>query len=160
MAAPSGYITRSNLASPLTPIDIFVDPYWAIMGDDQPAADMSMMAGVAPAQSALKSVWADSPYVAGKQLVLATPDNSTLDLRIIIDADSMTDAQAKLGPIIQAVRDQISYTVSLSLTGATYTWSCYSGTYLVAFNQLFLFGYYVPLYLSLPRAPVATAGPI
>ncbi len=160
MTAPNGYITRSNLPSPLTNLDILVDPYWALVGDTQEAADMSMTPGIAPAQSAIKTVWATSPYVAGKQLVLATPDNSTLDLRLLVNGATMVDAQTKLGDIIQAIRDQLVYTVSVTLTGARYTWSCYTGTYLVAYNQLMLFDSLIPIYLTLPRLPVPVAGPV
>jgi hypothetical protein len=158
--AISGFISRSNLATPLDDLPILVDPYWGIMGDDADAADMSMQAGVMPGQSATKYVWADSPYVAGQQLVLATPDITTLDLRVMIDGDSMLDAQTKIVPIVQAIRDQLSYTVSVTFDEAVYTWSCWSGDYLIAMNQLFLFGYLVPMYLTLPRDPTPAMGPI
>jgi hypothetical protein len=156
----SGFITRSNLATPLPDLPIFVDPYWPIMGDDADAADMSMQSGIMPGQSATKYVWADSPYVAGQQLVLATPDISTLDLRLVIDGDSMLDAQNKIAPIIQAVRNQLSFTVSVTFDEATYAWNCWNGDYLVAINQLWMFGYLVPMYLTLPRDPTPVSGPV
>ena len=158
--AMSGYITRANLPTPLPNLKIFVDPYWPILGDNAEAADMSQHAGVTPTQSTLKTVWADSPYVAGKQLVLATPDNAMLDLRLVIDGTSMADAQTKIAPIVTAIRDQLSFTVSVSFDAATYAWNCYTGDYLVAMNQLFMFGYLVPLYLTLPRDPTPAAGPV
>jgi hypothetical protein len=159
-ATATGYITRSNLPSPQGNLTIFIDPYWALVGDDQDAADSSVRNGIEPAQSALKMVWADSPFVAGKIPVLATPDNSTLNLRLIIDGTSMADAQSKIAPIIQAIRGQLSYQVSVTLDSATYTWLCYTGDYTVAFNQMHTFGYLVPMYLSLPRNPVPVAGPV
>jgi hypothetical protein len=158
--AVSGFITRANLATPLDPLPILVDPYNMILGDDADAADMSMQAGVMPGQSATKYVTADSPYVAGQQVVLATPDNTTLDLRLIIDGDSFADLMPLVAPIIQAVRDQLSFQVSVSFDGWTSTWACYSGDYLVALNQLFLFGYLCPMYLTMPRDPTPIAGPI
>jgi hypothetical protein len=156
----SGFITRANLPTPLPDLEILVDPYWPILGDDAAAADMSMQAGIMPGQSATKYVWADSPYVAGQQLVLATPDISTLDLRLVIDGDSMLDAQTKIGPIITAIRQQLSYTVSVTFDAATYAWNCWSGDYEIAMNQLFMFGYLVPLYLTLPRDPTPVSGPV
>jgi hypothetical protein len=156
----AGYITRANLSPPQGPLDIFIDPYWPLLGDDADAADTSMHAGVTPAISALKTVWADSPYVAGKQLVLATPDNSTLDLRLIIDGDSMADMQAKIAPIVEAIRNQLSFQVSVTFDDAIYTWQCWTGDYEVAMNQLWMFGYLCPLYLTLPRSPIPIAGPI
>jgi hypothetical protein len=158
--AVSGYITRANLSPPQGPLAIFVDPYWPLMGDDSDSADSSSNAGITPGISTLKTVWADSPYVAGKQLVLATPDNSTLDLRLIIDGTSMLDAQNKIRPIVEAIRKQLSFEVSLTMDAATYTWNCWTGDYQIAFNQLHLFGYLVPLYLTLPRAPIPVAGPV
>jgi hypothetical protein len=156
--AVSGFITRANLPTPLPDLPILVDPYWPLLGDDAGSADMSQQAGITPTQSATKYVWADSPYVAGQQLVLATPDNAVLDLRLIIDGDSMADAQAKIGPIVTAIRNQLSFTVSVSFDAATYAWNCWSGDYLIAMNQLFMFGYLVPLYLT--RDPTPVSGPI
>lgn len=156
----SGYISRANLPSPLPNLDIQVDPYWTLMGDDQEAADQSTAAGVAPAISAHKFVWADSPYVAGQQLVLATLDNSTLDLRLVVDGDSMEDAQTKLAAIIEAVGQQATYVVSLTFDAATYAWNCYTGDWQVAFNQLHYFGYLPPLYLHLPRDATPVSGPL
>jgi hypothetical protein len=159
--AMSGFITRDNLITGALPaLEILVDPYWPIMGDTAEAADVSMHAGVVPAQSATKYVWADSPYVRGKQLVLATPDNSTLDLRLVIDGTSMLDMQAKIAPIITAIRDQTAFVVAIAFDGASYAWSCYTGDYLVAMNQLFMFGYLCPLYVTLPRDPTPFVGPV
>ena len=156
--AMSGYITRSALG--LANLPIFVDPYWPILGDNAEAADTSQHSGVVPTQSTTKYVWADSPFVAGKQLVLATPDNAILDLRLVIDGTSMADAQAKLVPIIRAIRNQVTFQVSITLDTATYAWNCYAGDYLVAINQLFMFGYLVPLYITLPRDPTPALGPV
>jgi hypothetical protein len=158
--AVSGFITRANLPTPLDDLPILVDPYNMIMGDDADSADMSQQAGITAGQSATKYVWADSPYVAGQQLVLATPDNSTLDLRLVIDGDSMLDAQEKIAPIVAAIRNQLSFTVSVSFDAATYAWNVYSGDYLIAMNQLFMFGYLVPLYITMPRDPTPVSGPI
>ena len=158
--AVSGFITRSNLPTPLPDLPILVDPYWPLLGDDADSADMSQQAGVTPTQSATKYVWADSPYVAGQQLVLATPDNAVLDLRLIIDGDSMIDMQTKIAPIIAAIRNQLSFTVSVSFDAATYAWNCWSGDYLVAINQLWFFGYLCPMYLTLPRDPTPVSGPV
>jgi hypothetical protein len=157
----SGYITRANMPGGALPnLPIFVDPYWPILGDNSEAADTAMHAGMTPTQSVTKSVWADSPYVAGKQLVLATPDNAMLDLRLVIDGTSMLDAQNKIGPIRDAIKKQINFTVSMTLDTATYAWSCYTGDYLVAFNQLHLFGYLVPMYVTMPRDPTPLLGPV
>jgi hypothetical protein len=157
----SGSITRQNMPGGAQPdLPIFVDPYPMILGDTSEAADTSAHAGVTPTQSTLKTVWADSPYVEGKQLVLATPDNATLDLRLVIDGTSMADAQSKIGPIVNAIRQQLTYTVTMTIDTATYAWYCWTGDYLVAFNQLHLFGYLVPLYLTLPRNPRPALGPV
>lgn len=156
----SGYITRANLPSPLGNLSIFVDPYWALVGDDEEAADSSVRGGLEPAQSQHKYVWADSPYVAGQIPVLATPDNSTLNLRLEIDGTSALDAETKIAAVITAVTQQLSYNVSVTLDSATYTWLCYTGDYLVAYNQRHTFGYLVPIYLSLPRFPIPVAGPV
>jgi hypothetical protein len=158
--AIAGEITRANLSPPLSPLPILVDPYWPLLGDDSDAADEASHSGVTPTISALKTVWADSPYVAGKQLVLATPDNATLDLRLIIDGTSMADMQAKIAPIIAAIRGQLSFQVTISFDAAVYTWNCWTGDYQVAMNQLWMFGYLCPLYLTLPRSPIPIAGPV
>jgi len=158
--AISGYITRTNLSPAQGHLDILVDPFWPLLGDTESAADMSMMPGIAPQQSKLKAVWANSPYVAGQQLVMAVPDNSTLDLRLIVHGESMVEVQTYLKELIQAIRTQMAYTVSVTMQTATYAWNCYVGTYLVAFNQLFYFGYLLPLYVKLPRTPIPAAGPI
>jgi hypothetical protein len=156
----SGFITRSNLASPLSPLAIQADPYWTLLGDTSDDATISESPGVAPGLSALKQVWADSSYVAGQQLVLSVPDNSTLDLRLICDGDSMADAQTKAAEIIVAITQQLVFEVSLTFDTATYAWNCYTGVYEVAFNQLHYFGYLLPLYVSLTRDPTPVSGPI
>jgi hypothetical protein len=157
----SGTISRANLSTPLSPLDILVDPYWGILGDDQVSAENSTAAGVNPTVSSLKTVWADSPYVAGKQLVLATPDNAILDLRLIIDGDgTQLGMQEAIAPIVTAIREQLSFQVSITFDAATYTWNCWTGDYLVAMNQLWVFGYLVPMYLTLPRAPIPVVGPV
>lgn len=158
--AQSGTITRSNLATPLADLGILVDPYWPLVGDDSEAADASMKAGLEVSQSAHKYVWANSPFVAGQLPVLATPDNSTLNLRLVIDGESFADAQSKIAPIVVAITQQIEYTVSVTFDDAPYSWTCYTGDYEVAFNQLHYYGYLVPMYLTLPRAPIPVAGPI
>lgn len=158
--AVSGFITRGNLPTPLPDLPILVDPYNMLLGDDSAAADMSQQAGIDPGVSVLKQVWADSPYVAGKQLVLATPDLATLALRLVIDGTDMLDAQTKIKPIVDAIRNQLSFTVSVSFDAATYAWNCWTGDYEIAMNQLFMFGYLVPLYLNLPRDPTPAAGPV
>ncbi len=156
----SGFITRSNLASPLANLPIQVDPYWMLLGDTSEDASVSRSAGVTPALSTHKTQWADSPYVSGKQLVLATPDNSTLDLRLICDGTSMADAQTKAAAIITAVTQQMVFEVSLTYDTAVYAWTCYLGDYQVAFNQLHFFGYLLPLYVTLPRDPTPLSGPV
>lgn len=158
--AISGYITRANLVTPQPPLDILVDPYWPLLGDDEAAADFSMEPGIAPQQSAQKQVWANSPYVAGQQLVLAVPDNAVLDLRLIVHGDNMTQVETYLSHLIQAIRTQMAYTISVTIQTATFTWACFTGTYLVAFNQLFFFGYLLPVYLTCQRTPIPVAGPI
>jgi hypothetical protein len=119
-----------------------------------------MKPGVEPTQSTTKYVWASSPYVAGQQPVLATPDNAQLNLRLIIDGTSFADLETKVAPIIQAIRGQLSFQVSVSFDAWTSTWACYTGDYLVAMNQLWMFGYLCPMYLTLPRDPTPIAGPI
>ncbi len=158
--AVSGYITQSNLPTPLPNLPILVDPYPMILGDQSEAADSSMKPGVEPTQSATKYVTASSPYVAGSQIVLATPDNAVLNLRLIIDGTSFADLLTKVAPIITAIRNQLSFQVSVSFDAWTSTWACYAGDYLVAWNQLWMFGYLCPMYLTLPRDPTPIAGPI
>ena len=158
--ALSGFISRANLPTPLPDLPIQVDPYWAILGDQSEAADASMKPGIEPTQSVTKYITASSPYVAGSQVVLATPDNAMLNLRLIIDGTSFADLEAKVTPIIQAIRGQLSFQVSVSFDAWVSTWAVYTGDYLLAMNQLFLFGYLAPLYLTLPRDPTPLAGPI
>jgi hypothetical protein len=160
MVAISGTITRANLPSPLGPLDILVDPYWGILGDEAEAADLSQQAGVTAAVSTQKQVWADSPYVAGKQLVLATPDNSTLDLRVLIDGSSMADLETKVATLITAVRQQLTFTVQVNFDAASYAWNCFTADYSVAWNQLYLFGFLLPVYLTMARDPTPLLGPV
>lgn len=156
----TGYITRSNLNPAQGHLGILVDPYYPLLGDTSDAADSSSEAGVAPAQSALKTVWASSPYVAGQQLVLATPDNSTLTLRLLVRGADMIDMSDALRSIIQAIRTQLTFNVVVEYQTAVFAWKCYTGDYLVAINQLFYFGNLAPLYVSLPRTPYPLSGPI
>jgi hypothetical protein len=156
----SGHITRANLPSPLANLAIEVDPYWLLPGGGTDDATINMSAGLEPSISALKYVWADSPFVAGQQLVLATPDNAQLTLRMVCDGTSLADAQTKAAAIITAIRQQMTFTVSLTFDAATYAWNCYTGDYQVAFNQLHIFGYCLPLYVTLPRDPTPVSGPV
>jgi hypothetical protein len=158
--ALAGYISRANLPTPLANLPILVDPYNMILGDQSEAADASMKPGIEPTQSVTKYITASSPYVPGSQVVLATPDNATLNLRLIIDGTSFADLEANVTPIIQAIRGQLSFQVSVSFDAWVSTWACYCGDYLVALNQIFLFGYLCPMYLTLPRDPTPIAGPI
>lgn len=156
----SGFITRANLAVPLADLPIQADPFWTLLGDTSADASSSTSAGVEPGISVHKTTWADSKYVAGQQLVLATPDLSNLNLRLICDGDSMLDAQTKAAEIIVAVTQQLNYQVSLTFDTATYAWNCFLGDYEVAFNQVHYFGYLLPIYLALPRDPTPVAGPV
>jgi hypothetical protein len=159
--ALAGYISRANLPTPLANLPILVDPYNMILGDQSEAADASMKPGIEPTQSVTKYITASSPYVPGSQVVLATPDNATLNLRLIIDGGgSFAGLEAQVAPIIQAIRGQLSFQVSVSFDAWVSTWACYSGDYLVAMNQLWMFGYLCPMYLTLPRDPIPIAGPI
>ena len=155
----SGYITRSNLPSPLGNLAIVADPLWLLTGDTSSDASVTTGAGVALGQSAMKYVWADSPFVRGKQLVNAVPDNSTLDLRIACDGHgSLASALTLAASIVTAITQQMTFQVSITGDTATTTWNCYPGTYLPAFNQMYWFGYELPLYVSLPRDPTPVAG--
>jgi hypothetical protein len=160
VVAISGTITRANLPSPLSPLSILIDPYWGTLGDDSEDASSGGSAGVTLGMSAQKMVWADSPYVAGKQLVLATPDNSTLDLRVMVNGTSMADLQTKAITLIQAVRNQSNFTVQVNFDAASYAWNCYTADYNVAWNQLYLFGFLLPVYVSMIRDPTPVLGPV
>ncbi len=155
-----GHISRGNMSPPLSDLAIQVDPYWTLLGDESIDASTSSQAGLSPAISAHKKVWADSAYVAGKQMMLATPDNSMLDLRLAIDGDSMADAETKLTPIIEAVTLQMTFQVILTFDTAIYGWNCYTADYEVAWNQLHYFAYLVPLYLTMDRDPTPVSGPV
>lgn len=159
----TGYITRTALS--LGNLTIAVDPMFLLTGDSSQDAATSSGAGFALGASQMKYVWADSPYVSGKQLVLATPDNSTLDLRLQCNGSGAANtAQTYAGQVIAAIQQQtfqISLTWNNSLGDAvTNTYNCYAGTWMVAFNQLWSFGYELPLYISCPRDPTPVAGSI
>lgn len=156
----SGTISRGNMSPPLSDLAISADPYWSLLGDDSDDASISTSAGVMPGISAHKKIWADSAYVAGKQLVLATPDNSTLDLKLLVDGTSMSDVETKLTTIIQAVTLQLTFQVSLTFDTAVYAWTCWTADYQVGFNQVHYFGFMAPLYLSMDRDPTPISGPI
>lgn len=113
-----------------------------------------------PALTVHKNVWANSPYVAGQQLVLNTPDNSTLVLRCIVVGESEADMQAKVGTLVQAVTQQMAYQISLTFDAATYAWNCYTADVQVAFNQFFMFAFIAPVYITCPRDPTPVSGPI
>lgn len=165
-ATVTGYITRSNLPSPLANLTITVDPLWLLPGDASQDASISMSPGVQAAQSVVRYTWAQSPFVAGSQLVHAVQDNSSLDLRLICDGGgNLADAQSYASEVITAVTGQQTFQVSLTWDSGlpdtvTNTWNCYMGTYLAAFNQLYTFGYTLPLYISCPRDPTPAAGGI
>jgi hypothetical protein len=159
MPAVTGYITRSNLPSPLSDLAINVDPLWLLSGDASDDASVSRSAGYTPGPSQLKRVWADSPFVAGQQQVLATPDNSTLDLRLLIDGANETAIATSAGLVITAVTKQQTFQVSYTAGSVTWTRNCYTGVFQVAFNQLHLFGGRLPLYVSMPCDPTPVAGP-
>ncbi len=158
-ASVNGYITRANLVPAQANLPILASPYWTLLGDEASAADQSSSSGIDAAISAHKYIWADSPYVAGQLPVLATPDNSTLALRILCNGPSLDVAQTQAAAVIQAITGQLSYIVSITLGAATWAWECYTGNYQVAFNQLYYFGSYLPLYVFLPRNPVPVSGP-
>jgi hypothetical protein len=157
----SGYITRSNMPTtddpstglPWTNLEIAVAPYYFAPGDDSFQADNSTQNGVSPNVSVHQQIWADSPVVPGKQLVYSKPDNSELILRLLIKGSSMADAQTKLAAIINAVTLQLSYTVVVEFDTAPIQWTCYTGDYQVAYNEVYMIGYLPPLYLDLPCAP-------
>jgi hypothetical protein len=156
----SGSISRSNLASPTTPLAINVSPFFFLTGDASIDAANASQNGVAPAASAMKYVWADSSYVAGKVLVLATPDNSMLDLKLLVSGTSMADAQTQVGKVITAISQQLSFQISLTFDSATYTWNCYSGVYQIAFNEMHFYANKIPLHISCPRDPTPASGPV
>jgi hypothetical protein len=156
----SGYITRSNLPSPLSNLAIVVDPYPLLPGDQSGDASSTSGAGLELGPSAQKTTWADSPFVNGKQLVSSVDDNSTLSLRILIDGTSMADLQTKLGTLVTAIRQQMTFQVSVTLDAATYTWNCYRGDYSAGFNEMHLLSGRLPVYLTMPRDPTPVAGPV
>lgn len=163
----NGFITRSNLPSPLSNLTICASsgPIYALQGDQQEAADSSSLAGIGPSLSARKYVWASSPFVAGQQPVLATPDNSTLDLRLSLFGSSFKHCLTTLAAeVITAISTQMAYQVSVTVgTGGgagTMTWNCFPGVYQVAINQYVEFANILPIYVSLPRTPIPAAGPV
>jgi hypothetical protein len=155
-----GFISRSNMSPPQDDLPIQADPYWNLLGGTSADASMTSSEGVMAGLSVHKQVWANSAYVAGQQLVLATPDNSTLDLRLLIDGDSQEDMQSKAATIIAAVTQQMTYEVSLTYDTAIYAWLCYTADYQVAFNQLGFFGNLLPLYITAMRDPTPLSGPV
>jgi hypothetical protein len=161
MASITGTISRANLATPLDDLDIFNDIYKGLFGDDSQAADSASDTGIDPGLSQMKYTWADSPFVAGQQLVNFVPDLTTMYLRFLVKGSDQEDAQANLAAIIQACILQPSYQVSITIDGiATYTWNCYPAEYQVVFNQWAWFGPLPPLYLAIPRDPIPVSGPI
>lgn len=156
----SGSITRSNLATPLSPLAIQISPFFVLTGDASLDASSGSGNGVIPAISVFKYIWADSAYVAGKQLVLATPDNSTLDLKLLVSGTSQGDAQTQVGDVIVAISQQLAFQVSLTFDDATWAWNCYSGTYEIAFNEMMFFANKIPLHVSMPRDPTPVSGPV
>lgn len=158
--AISGSISRANLPSPLSPLPILQDPFWPILGGNSEAADLNSQAGIDPGLSAHKYVWANSPYVRGQQMVLAVPDLSTLDMRLVVDGPSMVEAQTYTAELITAITDQATYTVTLTIDGAEWGWNCFTADYQVAFNQLMYWGYLFPVYVSMPRDPTPVYGPV
>jgi hypothetical protein len=157
MVSVSGYITRSNLPSPLADLAIVVDPYPLLVGDDSNDAS-SASGGLDLGPTSQKAVWADSPFVDGKQLVCSADDNSTLSLKILVEGTSMADLRTKAQAIVDAVRKQMTFQVSITLDAATYTWNCYRGDVQAAFNQMHLLGR-LPVYVTMPRDPTPVAGP-
>lgn len=156
-----GYITRSNMNPPLSNLDIQVDPYWMLLGDTADDASTAGSPGVEIGLTTHKKVYASSPYVAGSQLVLATPDNSPLSLRLICDGGGdINQAMDDAGVICQAVSQQLTYQVVLNYDVTQLGWNCYTGDYQIAINQLWLFGYLLPVYLAMDKDPTPVFGPI
>jgi hypothetical protein len=165
MPVISGYITRSNLPTgALGNLAIFNSTYMGLFGDDSQAADSSSDAGIDPGASSAKYTWADSPFVAGQQLVNYVQDNRTLYLRFLVAGANQGACQTNLSTIITAVTQQMTYQVSVTLDTSIYTWTCYPAEYQIAMNQWMWFGPGSgggpPLYLSIPRDPTPVAGPI
>lgn len=159
MPLVSGYITQTSLGLPN--LTLQANPYWVLSGDNSDKADTSTQNGFVPGQSAKKQVWADSPFVRGKQLVLSTPDNSTLVLRMLVEDSTQLAMQNDIAALVTAISDQLSYTVNLTFDSASYTYSCYSGDYTMALGgQMSQFAFWCPLYLILPMDPtvITTAG--
>lgn len=155
-----GYITRSNMSPAQANLDIQADPYWTLLGDTSADASISTSAGVQPAMSAHKRTWADSAYVAGKQMTLATPDNSVLDVKLLVDGTSMEDLSTKLSTIIAAVTQQMTFQIVFLFDTAYYGWNCYTADYQVGFNQVHYLGLLAPLYISAERDPTPIYGPV
>lgn len=156
----SGSITRSNLATPLAPLAIQISPFFVLTGDASLDASSASSNGVILGVSAFKYIWADSSYVAGKTLVLATPDNSTLDLKLVVSGTSQADAQTRVAEVIVAITQQLAFQVALTFDDATWAWNCYSGIYEIAFNEMMFFANKIPLHVSMPRDPTPVSGPV
>jgi hypothetical protein len=184
----AGYITRSNMPAGINPrtgvlyptanLDIFtgeavldsnaVDydsiPSFPLMGDTADQAETSTQNGIVPGLSVHKRIWANSPFVSGQQQVLATPDNSTLVLRLVIPGENVTLGQEYLSQLIQSITLQPVFQIVTNLSDGSgtvqYGWNCYTADYQVAFNQLFWFGPLPPVYIMATRDPIPAFGPV
>jgi hypothetical protein len=159
MTTVSGYITRSSLSLSNLAFGLGT-PYYIDGGSDSGAGGGNGGSGLQPGQVVKSRVWATSPYVAGGVQVLSVAGIVTTTAVICVDADSHADLQSDLTTLMTAV-EQSSYTLSITFDSTTYAWSCFDADYQIApFPMQFVFGYFLPVTLTIPASPTPVSGPV
>lgn len=102
---------------------------------------------------------ATSPYVHGEVEVGAVRAAGQVAMTVRVSAADQSALQTAIDNLIDAVSVQ-SYTLSISLDGTAYTWTCGRASYSVTFDVGMYRGKRARVALVVPRHPVPVAGPI
>jgi hypothetical protein len=102
---------------------------------------------------------ATSPFVHGAVEVGAVKDEPEGAMVVRVVAATQGALQTAIDNLLDAV-SLASWTLSVSLDGTAYTWTCGRASYTVTFDFAFHRGKTARVALTFPRHPVPTAGPI
>ena len=100
-----------------------------------------------------------SPYVHGDVEVASVRAAGQVALTVRVTAADQSSLQTAINNLIAAVSAS-SFTLSVSLDGTAYTWTCGRASYSVTFDVGMYRGKRARVALVVPRHPVAVAGPI
>lgn len=124
--------------------------------EGQESADAS---GIDPGQTQFSRVWATSAYVGGAVPVFVVPGIVQATLKMYVYDATQADIETDMDALVAALT-QASYTLSITVDGATYAWTCYCADYQPApFPIVAVLGLQWPITFDIPRSPYPVSGP-